>query len=397
MKTFELSERKNKNGRRKFKMVLHEIYPDSCVNDAEQKGEQYNINGITWIREYCENAKETIKDMSLRVEFIDDEKTEICGHGETGQTDGLPLFEDAEVIGHFTDGYIDTIQDDDGKEHTVMVGDGYIDEMCYKNFVDKLETDIANGEPPFGSIEIYRAGDNEGIVYKYGYVPKGRIPTEFIYSGFALLGVAPADHQAKIIELNERKEETCAMNESEINALIVKTVEEHDAHINEINRCKEECAAQIAEANAAKEAVIAERNEIQANAAQIQTALDEARTELSQKYEELDALHAELDTLHKALGEAKAKERLGEMNAAIADFSDEEREYAKDEIAAFEADPVNAEINSIVDKIWKGIGMKSKAEAAAVISEQNDAHDTPEDIFSGVVLINDDKEDTNIF
>ena len=42
MKTFELSERKNKNGRRKFKMVLHEIYPDSCVNDVEQKGEQYH-------------------------------------------------------------------------------------------------------------------------------------------------------------------------------------------------------------------------------------------------------------------------------------------------------------------------------------------------------------------
>ena len=114
------------------------------------------------------------------------------------------------------------------------------------------------------------------------------------------------------------------------------------------------------------------------------------------KYEEIDALHTELNTLQKALGEAKAKERLGEMNAAIAEFTDEEREYAKDEIAAFEADPINDEINSVVDKIWKGIGMKSKAEAA-VVSEQNDAHDTPEDIFSGVELLNDEKEDTNIF
>lgn len=396
MKTFELSERKNKNGRRKFKMVLHEIYPDSCINEGEHKGEQYNTNGITWIREYCENAEATIKDMSLRVEFLDDDKTEICGHGETGQIDGLPLFEDAEVIGHFTNGYVDTVLDDDETEHTVMIGEGYIDEMCYKNFVDKLETDIANGTPPFGSVEIYRAGDNEGIIYKYGYIPKGRIPTEFIYSGFALLGVTPADHQAKIIELNERKEDVCEMNESEITALVTKTIEEHDAHINEINKCKEECAAQIAEVNAEKDAVIAEKNEIQANAAQIQAALDEARAELEKKYEEIDALHNELNTLHKALGEAKAKERLGEMNAAIAEFTDEEREYAKDEIAAFEADPINAEINSVVDKIWKGIGMKSKAEAA-VVSEQNDAHDTPEDIFSGVELLNDEKEDTNIF
>ena len=396
MKTFELSERKNKNGRRKFKMVLHEIYPDSCVNDVEQKGEQYNTNGITWIRQYCENAEETIKDMSLRAEFLDDDKTEICGHGETGQIDGLPLFEDAEVIGHFTNGYVDTIKDDDEVEHTVMVGEGYIDEMCYKNLVDKLESDIANGEPPFGSVEIYRAENNDGIVYKYGYIPQGRIPTEFIYSGYALLGVTPADRQAKILELNESKEDVCEMNETEIMALVTKVVEEHDAHINEINKCKEECAAQVAEVNAEKEAVITEKNEIQANSAKIQEALDGARAELEQKYQEIEALHEEINTLRDALGEAKAKERLGEMNAAIANFTDEERAYAKDEIDAFTADPVNSEINSIVDKIWKGIGMKSKAEAA-IISEQNDAHETPEDIFSGVEIVDNDKEDTNIF
>lgn len=395
MKTFELSERKNKNGRRKFKVVLHEIYPDSCVNDAQQKGEQYNANGITWIREYCETAMPTIKDMSLRVEFLDDAKTEICGHGDTGITDGMPLFEDAEVIGHFTGGYVDVIEDEDGAAHTVMIGDGYIDEMCYKGFVDKLERDISNGEPPFGSVEIYRAGDHEGIEYKYGYIDKGRIPTAFIYSGFALLGVAPADNQAKIVELNNDKEDGIKMNEAEINALIIKTVEEYDAHISEMNKCREEAEAKISEINAEKKAVITEKNEIAATAEKIQAALDDAHKELAQKYEEIDALHEELNALRKALGEAKAKERINEMNAAISDFADEEKEYAKDEIEAFKADPINYEINTIVDKIWKEIGMKSRAEA--VVAEQNGAHIEAEDIFSGVEIVNNDKEDTNIF
>ena len=65
-----------------------------------------------------------------------------------------------------------------------------------------------------------RTADNDGIVYKYGYKDKGRIPTEFIHSGYAILGIAPSDKTAKLVELNEHKEETKTMNEAEIKALI---------------------------------------------------------------------------------------------------------------------------------------------------------------------------------
>lgn len=402
MKLYEISKRKNKDGRRKIKLVLHEIYPDACIDEEKQEGTQYNINGITWIREYCENAMSTIKDMSIRAEFLDEERTQLCGHGETGiSEDGIPMFEDAQIIGHCTKGYIDTIADEDGVEHTVMMAEGYLDEMCYKAFVDKLEEDIANDNAPYGSVEIYRTEDNDGIVYKYGYKKYGRIPSEFIYSGFAVLGVPPADNQAKLLELNTKqdKEEAPEMNENEIRALVEKTVNEMSRHEVEINECRADCDKKVAEANAAAEAAISEKNEIEASSQQIQEALDK----LQKDYEELDkkysALWDERCALEKALGEAKAKERIGELGQALSEFTDEEKAYAENEVKAFEADPVNSEINSVVAKIYEGIGKKAKeAEEAAVIAEQNAAKDEAdvEDIFSEINTANNE-EDESIF
>lgn len=410
LKTFEMSKRVTKNGRRKFKLVLHEIYPDDSVDELNEVGTVYNKNGITWIREFCEKAMPTIADMSLRVEFLDDERTEIAGHGDTGIVDGLPTFENAVEIGHFTNAYIDTITDDN-ETHTVMVGEGFIDEMCYKNYVDKLAADIANGEYPSCSVEIYKTEDNDGIVYKYGYKSTGRIPSEFIYSGVALLGVEAADSQAKLIELN-KKEDECQMNESEIKALIEQTINEMASHTTELNECKADCEAKIAEANAnaeakiaeanaAVEAAITEKNEIVANSEKIQAALDELRKEYEELDKKYEALWEERKVLEKALGEAKAKERLGEMNAALARFTDEERAYAQEEIDAFTADPISSEINSITDKILMKIGEKAKeaAEDEAHVAEQNSAkHETEVDIF-GEIDLGDAKvvEDDNIF
>ena len=59
MKTFEIfseSKKKGQNGRRKFKLVLYKIHPDSCIDTENEVGTEYNLNGITWIREYCEQA-----------------------------------------------------------------------------------------------------------------------------------------------------------------------------------------------------------------------------------------------------------------------------------------------------------------------------------------------------
>lgn len=401
MKTFEIfseSKKKGQNGRRKFKAILYQIFPDSCVDEENEVGTQYNKNGITWLREYCEKALPSIKGMSLKCEFLDEERTELCGHGMTDIEDGIAIFENAVVIGTFSEGYIDEVELPNGETITACIGVGEIDSSCYNNLCKKLDEDIANGIYPSGSVEIMRTEDNDGIVYKYGYKDYGRIPTEFIHSGYAILGVTPSDQNAKLVELNEtQKEDIDTMNDAEIKALVEQTVTSMMNHTAEINQCKDDCEKQIAELNATLETVTAEKNEAIANSEKIQAALDECRKELEETYKKLDGLYEEMDALRDELGKAKAKERVGELNAAIADFTDAEREYAKAEIEAFNANPITSEINSVVNKIWEGIGKKAKEDA--VVAEQNAAKNQTsiEDIFSAVETKPAVDTDTNIF
>lgn len=107
MKSFELF---NQNGRRHFRLILHEIYPDSCIDESNGVGTIYNENGLTWIREYCEAALPSIKGMSLKCEFLDDERTSLYGHGVTDVKGSLPTFEDATMVGYFERGYIEDIE-----------------------------------------------------------------------------------------------------------------------------------------------------------------------------------------------------------------------------------------------------------------------------------------------
>ena len=390
MKIIELSSKQSKNGRRKFKAILHRIFPDDCIVDGV--GTQYNENGITWIREYCENALPTIDGMSLRVEFLDEERTEICGHGETEIVDGLQLFENATVIGTFKKGYIDELEVN-GEKQLVCIAEGEIDEACYKSFVEKLDEDLADGNAPYGSVEIYKTSDNDGIIYKYGYHDYGRVPEKFIYSGFALLGVKPADNSAKLLELNSKnKEEQNNMDEKMLQGFVsdIKQV------ISETNSKNEELSKTIAELNEAiadKDKTIAELN---ASSEELKAALEKAEKDYQEVWKKEDELYNEIKELKAQLAEAQAKERVGEMNSAIADFTDEEKAYAQAEIEAFTADPINCEINSVVNKIWEGIGKKAK-EDAKVVAEQNASNNEVDDIFAEVSEINSADEDDSIF
>lgn len=402
MKTFEIfseSKKKGQNGRRKFRAILYKIFPDSCVDEVNEVGTEYNSNGITWIREYCEKALPSIKGMFLRVEFLDDERTELCGHGMTDTIDGVPIFENATTIGTFTNGYIKEITDDNGENIIACIGEGEIDSSCYHNFCEKLDADIENGIYPQGSVEIMRTEENSGIVYKYGYKDFGRIPTEFIHSGYALIGVTPSDNSAKLIELNEnneKEEETKSMTESEINALVKQIVSEYTNQESAISQCQADCESKISEANAAVETITNEKNELTGSVEQLKDALEKVQAD----YEELDKKYHELwkerEALEKALAEAQAKERIGEMNAAISQFSAEEVAYAQAEIDAFNENPMTSEINSIVDKIYAEIGKQKKADEASIASEQNSAAVEVEDIFSAVEN-GGAAEDDNIF
>ena len=86
------------------------------------------------------------------------------------------------------------------------------------------------------------------------------------------------------------------------------------------------------------------------------------------------------------------------MGDAISNFSDEEKDYAKAEIDAFKENPENIEINSIVSKIYEGIGKTAKADSEKQIAEQNAANVKLEDIFSVVETTKSRlAEDTDIF
>lgn len=399
MKIFEISSKKNKNGRRRFKAILHTIFPDSCVDEINQVGTLYNKNGITWLREPCEKALGSIEGMSIRCEFVDDERTEILSHGDTEIIDGEPVYENAVVIGTFTKGYIDEIKIDNDETITACIGEGEIDAQCYHNFVTKMESDIARGIHPSGSVELMHTEDNKEIIYKYGYKDKGRIPQEFVYSGYALIGITPADDSAKLVELNKKnKEDLDKMTEKEIKEIVSQTISELSAQNNELDKCKAECEAKVKEANANLEKVVTEKNELVASSEEIKAALEAAKAETKELDEKYNAIWEERQALEKALGEAKARERINAMNTAVANFSKEEKEYAKAEIDAFKDDPISNEIANIVSKIWEGIGKAAKAKADADAEKNASKNENIEDIFSEVIDSADTSvEDINIF
>lgn len=393
MPIFELSSKKHKNGRRPFKASLYELQPPECVVD--DVGTKYNKNGITFLEEYASQALDSIKDMSVRVEFIDDERTIILAHGDTGVSDdGLPLFNNATTIGHFTKGYIADITLN-GETKRCVCGDGYLDEMAYQPFIQSLETQLNNGNSVDGSIEIYRTDNNDAIVYKKGWLEKGRIPTEYIHSGWDMV-INPADTSSTLLELNNSKinKEDKTLDEKELKELIQST-------ISETNSKNDELTAKIAELNSTiteKDSVIAEKEEkiveLNATVEQVQKALDDLKKEHESYWSEREALE-------KELGELKAKARIGELNSAIEGFNDEEKKYAESEINSFNEKPLEGNIEAIVSKIYAGIGRVSKkASDEARVAEQNSAKENKDnevvDIFSEMCSAEQDNEDEDV-
>lgn len=388
MKLIEINSKQDKKtGYKRFKLILAEVYDKSCIVD--ETGTKYNDNGITWIDEYVENVKDTLIGSSVTVEFADESKTDILGHGETGQyKDGVPLLSNATTIGHFDKAYIDEITDDDGKTKKVFIGEGALDYMRYSDCIDLLSEKLSNNETIHGSVEIVRTENNSAIVYLYGYKDIGRIPTEFEFSGYALLGcgVRPSDHTASLLELNNKKndikEESITMDEKTL-GIITDSVK---ACIAECNSKNGEFESKIAELNSALETKMNENANLSDEIAKLQKAIQDLEAER-------EGFWVEKDALEKELGELKAKQRLAELNSALEGFTDEQKEYAKAEIDAFNADPVKLEINSITAKIYEGIGkatVASENKKAKVLAEQNSKK---VDIFADIDDISTSNDD----
>ena len=369
MKLFEINNKQEKKtGYKRFKLILAEIYDKSCIVD--ETGTKYNDNGITWIDEYVENVKDTLIGSSVTVEFADDSKADILGHGETGQyKDGVPLLSNATTIGHFDKAYMDEVTDDDGKTKKVFVGEGTLDYMRYSDCIDLLSEKLSNNETIYGSVEIVRTENNPALVYLYGYKDIGRIPTEFEFSGYALLGcgVQPSDHTASLLELNNKnnknEEEIITMDEK-ILGMITDSIK---ATISECNSKNEEFESRITELNSALEIKTNEVNSLTEKVSELEASLATAKSEV-------EAISAEKNTLIDKLNSVKVEQKKSELNTALANFTDEQKEYAKAEIEAFNADPIKSEINSITAKIYEGIGkatIASETEKAKIIAEQN--------------------------
>lgn len=185
-------------GRRKLKIVLHEIYPDE---------NHWNINGITYLEQYTRDNADTVKGMPLCAEFLDESKEIPYGHGVTGTRNNLPVFEDSVQVGSFDDWSIEDVTID-GVVHRCLCGVGYINESRYPKFCDWIDRQVAEGNKVFGSVEFVGTPENDGeIMYRDGWKETGRIPTVYDYSGFCIITIKPADDTAMLLEFDKAKED----------------------------------------------------------------------------------------------------------------------------------------------------------------------------------------------
>lgn len=382
-KCFELSSKKYKNGRRKFTAVLYKLQPPESVIDGV--GTQYNKNGLTFLEEYSSAQLESIKDMSVTVSFLDEERTQILDHGftEMNTKDGLPTFDNATTVGHFTKGYIDDVEIN-GEMVRCVLGDGFLDEMRYHAFIEKLDEDLVNGDSIEGSIEIYRDEDHETIVYANGYRDKGRIPQYFIHSGWSMV-MNPADTNSQLLELNENqnKEEKNEMDENKIIEVIQKA-------ITETNSVKADSEAKIAELNTqieAKDAEIKELNE----------AKSVAEATATEKDGKIAELQAENEKLKEEVADFKKKELNSAFDEKLSVYTDEQKACVESEINSYKENPMDGDADAIISKICVNIVAKQMEDAK--VAEQNSAkEDDKVDIFSEVNSAEEEEdEDVNIF
>ena len=367
----EMGSKRTKSGRRYIKMALLTIHE----NEEDTQG-----NGLHWKEKYVLNNLETAINMPICCEFTDDTKTVPLGHGytdqiEDGKGNSVPIFQDSDVVGVIEKAQLEMINVN-GSDKKLLVGEGYLFDQRYPNFVKWLKNNLQTNVIK-SSIELTGKEENDyHIIYEGEATDDYRIPMVFDFSGTAILSVKEADENAIVLEaasLNKNKNKESEVNkmDKETLAMITDSVK---VAVSETNAKNAEYEAKITELNQIitdKDSKIAELN---ASVAEIQSALDAVRAEIDQKSKELDGAWEEKRALEVALGEAKAKERLGELNSAIAGFTDEQKEYAKDEIEKFKADPANVEINTVIDAIYRGIGMKSIEKKEDATVELNSAN-----------------------
>lgn len=397
----EISQATNPNGRRKVKLALHEIYPDRT---------QWNRNGITYLEQYTRDNADSVKGMPLCAEFLDDDKDIPYGHGLTGHIKSMPVFENSVQVGVCEDWSIEDIEIE-GEAHRCLCATGYINEGRYPKFVKWIEDQVANGETLRGSVEFVGTKDNDGeIIYDGGWKEEGRVPMIYDYSGYCILSVKPSDPSAILIELNQFRNnlEDVEMNEEMKNAfsdlkseVISAFKETRKAEMNEEISSLEskvtELNAKIAELNTQIEEKDKEIEELNRKCNEANAEAAKKDEEVNSKVEELNSTIAEKDA---ELNKMKKANRVAELNQALSSFTDEEKNYAKEEIDAFNADPFSVEINQITTKIESTSYRKIREDQKNKNLEANSMKDEFDGIISTVdPIVKDDNtvEDFDCF
>lgn len=397
-KFFEISNKDEKAGRVYFKQVIHKIFKDEST---------YNINGISWSREYTELNKESVNGMPLVCQFLDkDNQIPFGSHGNAVIKDGDVYFDDSLVVGSFENAYIVDDLEVNGELISALVGEGYIYSQRFPALVDHLREQYDNRVQIDTSAEICadKSRGYEHIVYENGYKEKGRIPKYYQYSGSAICaGTPPADASAVMLEINSAKNNTMHLDKSESNDsgfFDDKTNEEVNKPMDENMTSKlisdiKEAIIEVNSKNAEYETEVGKLKDENAVLAEANAKSEEA---IASKDAEIAELNRKVSEMEAELNECKKAAKISEMNNALADYSKEQKAFVEAEIKAFETDPMSVEVNSIVDKILIGIG-KQAVEAAKEFEVNSKKQEAKmEDIFGDIYEANSKSpEEVSIF
>lgn len=347
---YEISSESKIVGRRPIKVVLHEIFPN---------GTEFQENGVSWNEEFVLANLHSVAGMSIVVEFLTEDRDVPYGHGMTDvrDEDQLPLFEDATMVGHFDRAYVDDVEID-GVMKRVLIAEGTLDEMRYPKFVTWLRKQMAESIVK-GSVEIVGKPEYGGhIIYSGGWKEQGRVPQYYDYSGYAILGVKPADEAAIVMELNNRKMSKEDQKMEEKLKDLMTAVAGISTGITESNSKWDEYWAKIDTLQAEISQLKADIKQKEAEIAQVQAdyekeaaAREAAEAGLTEANSAKEAAETRLSEANAKIAELENAAAVAELNAALSPYTEEQKVFAKEEIEAFQADPGSVEINSIIGKI----------------------------------------------
>ena len=370
MPVFEMSSEAGISGRRFIKVILHEIHADET---------QWQGNGVSWNEQYTADNMQSVVGMSIVAEFLGEDRDMPHGHGLTSVRDNMPLFENATMVGHFNKAYIDSVEIN-GETKRVLIGEGTLDEMRYPKFVEWLMEHRQKADVK-GSVEITGKPEHDNhIIYADGWKQEGRVPKIYDYSGYAILGIRPADEAAIVMELNNKHEEELLMDEKVLNELKSSVVQA----ITETNSKNDEYENTIGTLNDTIE-------QLNGDLAGKDNEIAELNSKIEGLEGDIQAKNGEIETLNAEIANLKNEKAINELNSALSKYSEEEQKYAEEEIAAFKANPGSVEINSIVGKICTKM-VEASREAAAEINSMIDIFAMPEE-----KLENNGGEDVEIF